>query len=152
MYATLIDLGLYPNKSLTIRFPTVPKHCLPDFIRGYLDGDGCVYLHTAKGKNGQKIVKRLSVIFTSGSELFLKELNSILGSQIDLRQKKIYKGHRSFQLRYGTFDSIQLFKLLYKDTKKSDLYFRRKFAIFIAYFHMRPANIDSSIKRIMHNA
>lgn len=152
MYATLVDLGLYPNKSLTMRFPTVPRYCLPYFIRGYLDGDGCVYLYTPKGKNGKKIVKKLSVIFTSGSEVFLKELNSILRNYTDIKQERVYKGHRSFQLRYGTFDSIQLFKFLYHNTKNRDLYFKRKFAVFTRYFRMRPTKIDKTIKRILDHS
>ena len=41
----LIKLGCTPKKSLTLKFPTeeqVPKELIPHFIRGYLDGDGCI--------------------------------------------------------------------------------------------------------------
>ena len=40
----LVKLGCYQNKSLTLKPPTekqVPKKYIKDFIRGYVDGDGC---------------------------------------------------------------------------------------------------------------
>lgn len=42
----LIRLGCTPRKSLTLTFPNeeqVPKKLIPHFIRGYLDGDGCIF-------------------------------------------------------------------------------------------------------------
>ena len=44
----LIKLGVVPNKSLILKFPTeeqVPKHLLKHFIRGYVDGDGTVRIN-----------------------------------------------------------------------------------------------------------
>lgn len=42
---SLSRLGCFQNKSLTLKFPTkqqVPDHLLSHFIRGYMDGDGCI--------------------------------------------------------------------------------------------------------------
>ena len=57
LYDALVKLGLYPNKSLTIQFPVLPKKYAHDFIRGYLDGDGCVYLQKSRGVKKKNIVK-----------------------------------------------------------------------------------------------
>ncbi|AOV07751.1 LAGLIDADG family homing endonuclease [Sporosarcina ureilytica] len=38
----LEELGITPNKSLTLAFPAVPKEYLASFIRGVIDGDGWV--------------------------------------------------------------------------------------------------------------
>ena len=41
----LIHLGCMPNKTKKLKFPTeeqVPKKYIKDFIRGYLDADGCI--------------------------------------------------------------------------------------------------------------
>lgn len=47
MVKDLISLGCTPKKSLTLKFPTleqVGKEFQSHFLRGYFDGDGCVYL------------------------------------------------------------------------------------------------------------
>lgn len=41
----LIKLGCIPNKTKKLKFPTIkqiPKKYIKDFIRGYLDADGCI--------------------------------------------------------------------------------------------------------------
>lgn len=45
---TLIKHGFFPRKSLTLKFPnnTIPNHLLVHFIRGYVDGDGCIYVNS----------------------------------------------------------------------------------------------------------
>ena len=148
IYNSLLKIGLYPNKSLTIKFPIVPKKYLPHFVRGYFDGDGCVSLYRAPGKYGQQIMKKLSVIFTSGSFSFLETLGLILVYQAGLKHYKVYKGwNRSFQLRYSTVDSIKIFKFIYNQTGK-DLFLKRKFAVFKKYFSLQPRRIDKEIATI----
>lgn len=47
----LMSLGMIPKKSLTHGFPSeeqVPKHLLSHFVRGYFDGDGCLYAGNQK--------------------------------------------------------------------------------------------------------
>lgn len=56
MCEDLIALGCIPNKSLILQFPTdkiVPKEFMSHFIRGYFDGDGCIW----NGKRKKMIVK-----------------------------------------------------------------------------------------------
>ena len=59
-------------KSTEIKFPQVPEEYLPDFIRGYFDGNGSVMI----SKNN-----KLGCAFTSGSKQFLTELLKILHSK-----------------------------------------------------------------------
>jgi hypothetical protein len=48
----LIKLGCTPRKSLTLKFPDeslfTDKNLIYDFIRGYVDGDGCIYNERGK--------------------------------------------------------------------------------------------------------
>lgn len=54
MCKDLTRLGAIRNKSLVLTFPTfLDKSLLPHFIRGYFDGDGCVW----NGKRQKKVVK-----------------------------------------------------------------------------------------------
>lgn len=47
----LVSLGVVPNKTLIIQYPTLPKHLHRHFIRGFFDGDGSIYLRKDR-KNG----------------------------------------------------------------------------------------------------
>ena len=64
----LENLGIGPNKSLTVPFPDVPEEFLPSFVRGVIDGDGWV----------QK--KGYVMNVTSGSKRFAEGLLSVFQS------------------------------------------------------------------------
>jgi hypothetical protein len=62
----LTALGLTPKKSLTIGPLEVPDDAFPDFLRGVIDGDGCIRTldppgewHTAVGLTGLYRIARL---------------------------------------------------------------------------------------------
>jgi intein/homing endonuclease len=148
LYKKLGELGLYPNKSLNVKFPQIPKPLLNHFIRGYFDGDGCVFLEKSIGINGQPILKRLLVALTSGSSDFLRDLGQIIGKIIHKNETKIYNSHRSYQLRYNTSDTIKLFEFMYNSVH-GDLFMRRKYNKFKEYLYLRPERITSKIKVIL---
>ena len=139
LYDSLVARGLYPSKSLTIRMPSIPQRVLGHFVRGYFDGDGCVSLYRTKGARGKLIVRKLSVIFTSGSKAFLEDLLRTLQQELPLRQTRVYNGHRSFQLRFATHDSIALYWFLYHDAKCLAL--PRKKKIFEHYRTLRKEKV-----------
>ena len=147
LYQDLLKLGMYPDKSLTIGFPVIPIRALPHFIRGYFDGDGCVYLEKGKGLTQESILKRLSVIFTSGSEYFLTGLRQILEKNLGISQGRVYNGNGAYRLRYNTRDTMKLFVFLYEGGH--GLYLQRKFDIFKAYFRLRPSRVDKNIKIVL---
>jgi hypothetical protein len=147
IYNDLYKLGLYPNKSLTITFPKIPKKYLGHFIRGYFDGDGCIYFEKRKGSKGQQIVGRIRTIFTSGSKIFLEVMNASL-DKIGVENGKIYSSKRSYQLVFNNTNSIKIFKLIYKNTGNNS-FFMRKFSIFKKYFELRPIHIDKEIKDLL---
>lgn len=147
IYNDLIKYGLYPNKSLTIEFPDVPRKYLSHFIRGYFDGDGCIYFERRRSHTGKIIIKRIRTIFTSGSKKFLYKMNLVI-SELGIDDGKLYDSKRSFQLVFNNKDSIQIYKLMYKDTG-NNTFFMRKFKIFNDYFKARPINIDETVRKIM---
>ena len=149
LYDQLVQFGLYPNKSLTVSFPNVPNQYLASFVRGYFDGDGCVFLEK-KIQDGIEKIKRMRVIFTSGSKVFLKQLFETLDGFLQLKNTRIYTSHRSFQLVSSTEDSVKLFKFLYSDISNG-LYFERKFAIFRKYFTLNERRVDKEVLAILAN-
>lgn len=53
LFNLLNKLGVYPNKSLELKFPSkeqVPKEFIPSFILGYFDGDGSISCDFIKNK------------------------------------------------------------------------------------------------------
>lgn len=60
------------KKHEEMKFPNVPDEYIKDFIRGYIDGDGCI--DTTKGYKGDKVYigPRLRIL---GNETFLRNLN-----------------------------------------------------------------------------
>ena len=75
-YKLVSDLkkyGVVPNKTSSIRFPSIDEKYYSDFIRGYFDGDGCVC--EDKKKNGQSSI---AANFACGTVDFLEDLRKIL--------------------------------------------------------------------------
>ncbi|MDP1688582.1 MAG: LAGLIDADG family homing endonuclease [bacterium] len=115
LYKKLEILGGLRCKSKVITFPSVPHRYLPDFIRGYFDGDGSVfYVHYISSKNNKPRIE-LRSNFTSGSRLFLLRLMRILNKEIGLATKTLgsYNDGRSLKLGYATRDTQDLLKFMY---------------------------------------
>lgn len=144
MFDELVALGVVERKSRTALFPKVPKKFLSHFIRGYFDGDGCVYLE--KSKDGS--YKRLTTVFTSGSINFLTQLRIVLAREIHTPfTKKISTtrsgaGATAFQLRYSSRDSLKLYSFLYKNVNDA-FYLKRKHASFKTF--MRAKDIENTL-------
>ena len=147
LYSALEEMGLHPNKSLSITMPSVPIEYRADFIRGYFDGDGCVFLERFIRKaDGKKAIKRLHTSFTSGSRLFLEQLSAMIRQEIGV-DSKIYQSDRSYQIRYSTMNSVRLFTYIYRDTPA--IFLDRKYRKFATFFSERPDWIDFKIQTIL---
>ena len=76
---SLINLGVVPRKSLVCDFPDcIPSNLMNHFIRGYFDGDGCIYFGKKKGK---KKIKLFPVVKIVGSKKFIFKLGNLLRSK-----------------------------------------------------------------------
>jgi len=120
IYNDLLKFGLSPNKSLIIKFPKIPKKYFSYFLRGYFDGDGSIML-----RNKYEV----RIVFTSGSLDFLKSLAIMLSDDLGVKLQKVYNSHRSYQLCYRTYESLDVLKFIYKD-KLNGLYIKKKYKIY----------------------
>lgn len=102
IYRDIVALGGCENKSMVIDFPTVPEEFLPDFIRGYFDGDGCIM----NLKNN-----RLNSAFTSGSKKFLDKLLLVLKEKAGVEGGSYDPS--SYTLRFGKKDTIKIGQYMY---------------------------------------
>ena len=116
MYKDIRALGGTERKSLTAIMPkNIPDEFLPDFIRGYFDGDGSVWF--VKGN-------RINSQFCSGSKKFLEQLLDILKQKTDIEGGSIHLANAScYQLVFGKKDSLKLATFMYND---SDFFLKRK--------------------------
>lgn len=124
-FKDLSGLGFTQAKSRTLSFPEVPIQQLTHFIRGYFDGDGCVYFN--KLQYADRVKKRwiLLTLFTSGSRSFLTSLWDIL-KQKGIQGGSLKKKTRGYELVFSHRDSLALYRFIYHTAPISDLFLPRK--------------------------
>lgn len=138
----LIDKGAPPNKTYKIVFPTfIDKKLIRHFIRGYFDGDGCIWngkrkkmiVKDSASKNGYKnrIVHNVKFTLTSNVN-FIKELQNFLVEELSFKKTKLYYRHKDNKniatLEYSGRGNIKkLYDYMYKD---ATIFLERKFKKF----------------------
>ncbi|MEK7201449.1 MAG: LAGLIDADG family homing endonuclease [Patescibacteria group bacterium] len=125
-FTDLEALGFRQHKSNTLEFPSIPQKYVGHFVRGYFDGDGCVYF--SELKYADRTYKRwiLLTLFTSGSRSFLQSLHTALrrnGVQGGSLCKKSASG---FELKFSHHDSLALYRLMYHTAEASEMFLPRK--------------------------
>jgi intein/homing endonuclease len=75
-----IEHGILPNKSLTAVVPNIPEQFVPDFLRGCMDGDGCIGMYDKKykTKQGIKTCKCPECYICSASPVFINNISKLL--------------------------------------------------------------------------
>ena len=96
-------IGVTPNKSLTITELNVPDNYFADFLRGEIDGDGCLQNYKAKF--------RCSI--ASGSKIFLEWLFAKLKDLVKVNGGWIKRGKNVYELEFAINDSIKIAEFIY---------------------------------------
>lgn len=125
------DLGISYRKSLSLNFPNIPEEYLWNFIRGYFDGDGCVYISHNNGHD------YTFISITSGSLSILNTLRDIL-LKYDIHAR-INKDCRkdTYYLRISRQKDVKKFaEYMYKDAKLFLCRKRERFNIFLGPLHL----------------
>lgn len=115
----LIKLGCLPNKSLILKFPSDNifhnKDLIIHFIRGYVDGDGCLS-NTKTGRLSIEIIGTKE--FLEGIRKYFPEFKSIR------KTRSSEKGLNNFKISCNSNKADTVAKRLYKD---ATIYLDRKF-------------------------
>ena len=108
-YRQLLDIGLTPAKSKTLGALKIPAVYLADFLRGHLDGDGCIRSYS------DPVYKNSIRLYTTFSSASLKHIYWLQGKIRGLANIEgfIRHGTRVFSLTYAKKDSISLCSYLY---------------------------------------
>ena len=111
LYDFLLNAGITPAKSKTIKRVAVPEYYYRDFLRGYFDGDGTVYGYKdLRWKNSFMYYSG----FVSASYEFLLWLQASNRSQLGTSSGKIKPNNRAYTLTYAKADSQIIFKAIYQ--------------------------------------
>ena len=95
----LFNLGAVYNKSLILTFPSnIPEKLMPHFIRGYFDGDGCIWMGKPKimefenkkdpSKMNSRFIFNTKFTFTGNFE-FINALQDYLVSTLKFKKTKL---------------------------------------------------------------
>lgn len=118
----LMKLGIKPRKSLTIKFPKVPRKYLSHFIRGVIDGDGAVRYFD------REMSPYFEMAIYSGSRKFIHQLRKKINLAVKVDAKIVKrKEHHLFFLRYTCQRALKLANWTYQC---KNLYLDRKFQEF----------------------
>ncbi len=124
-FSDLSNLGFTPAKSKSLTLPSIPNEFIGDFVRGYFDGDGCIYFKKLKYADRSRKRWILMSPFTSGSQPFLVSLWREL-KRLGVRGGTIQKKNRGFELKFSFLDSLALHRLMYHTPGISSLFLPRK--------------------------
>ncbi len=124
-FGDLSSLGFMQNKSKKLSLPKIPKKYFGDFVRGYFDGDGCVYFNHLKYADRKNPRWILMTLFTCGCRQFLSLLWDALKNRGicggSLKNKK-----HGFELVFSHKDSIALYRIMYHTDIVPELWLPRK--------------------------
>ena len=118
----MLKLGMIPNKTYTLEFPLwLNKNLYSHFVRGFIDGDGCIYLPKSNRQSPVTILIATRSICNYLLSYFQAELNikPILTKAHNQDKEKIC------EVRIKNYRQNKIFlDWLYKD---STIYLKRKF-------------------------
>ena len=128
----LENLGVYPNKSLKVKFPTfLEDQYYSHFVRGVFDGDGSIYSYY-KNENNTPVIVTITATndFCQGLKLYIE---NHLGIHCGIYEASCHNGiTKVFSLSGRNLPKVFL-DWMYKD---ATIYLQRKYDRFIEYYHL----------------
>ena len=142
LWETLNSYGCTPRKSLTLEFPNIKilnnnKINVVHFIRGYVDGDGCL-CHYKNSKN--QIRTEISIV---GTEKFLKTIKYIFGNKYGYIHNKSCTNweNKAYSLSFMGMIARKVARYLYE---KATVYLDRKYEKYLYFCRLEE---ESSLRK-----
>ena len=130
LWQTLNDLGCTPRKSLTLKFPNLSifpsKVSILHFLRGYVDGDGCLSIYLNQKKTSYRTM--VSIV---GTKSFLSTVNALFGNKGNIMSKTSKNWeNNAFQLSFSDVPSRKFARYLYQN---ATIYLDRKYDKYLKF-------------------
>lgn len=103
----LIKHNILPNKTQSPIYPTVDKELFFDFLRGYIDGDGCIYYDYKRNA--------LAVHITGAHEDVFMYLQDVLKNDYGILSGIYNENTRKYRIMITGKNAMRLLELIYKD-------------------------------------
>ena len=138
----LIYHGCMPNKSLILNFPTtVPNELVPHFLRGYSDGDGCIYKNRLQKSINSKPYTNTIWKFVSTKQ-FCEQTAKILREQLDISCSQSLARPKTNKITTtlsvgGNLQVMKALDWLYKD---ATIYLPRKYEKYLEFKNYSSSN------------
>ena len=108
-YDFLLSIGLRQNKSLILGALHVPNRYFMDFLRGVIDGDGCIrnWIHPTNRR------EQWSLRIYSGSEKFISWLSDEIAGLLEVFGKIYNSRENLWVLKYGKMAAREIIRRCY---------------------------------------
>lgn len=127
--------GCINKKSLICTFPNILDDLLPDYIRGFFDGDGCIYFD----KRIKRTIPKIDI--ACGSYDFIFELQKILNKKFNI-PSYIYADRTIYSLRvYKEEYSFKFLNLLYANSNEN-IRLNRKYNLY-TFCRLEPKLLET---------
>ena len=143
LWETLNNLGCVPCKSLILEFPKKEifknnKMFILHFIRGYVDGDGCLSYYW--NKQHTSINTQVSIVST---ESFLNSIKKLFGNKHGYIHNKSSKDweNKAYQLTFNGVIARKFARYLYE---KATIYMQRKYEKYLYFCRLEE---ESSLRK-----
>lgn len=124
-YRWLIKIGLMPDKTKVVAKVDIPDKYFPDFLRGHLDGDGCICVYQDPiYPNSQRLYTR----FISASLPHIQWLQKRMSSLLKIKGYICQHARGTFELTYAKNESQTLLNVMYYNNIVPCLKRKRKIA------------------------
>lgn len=134
IYNDLKSHGVFPNKTLILKSPKIETKLYSHFIRGYIDGDGCITSHRKSKKKSSKKDFAVKIV---GTKELLDFIKNFIESNNIATIRKYYKRRNNskvFSLELtGNLQVKAFLNLIYKDAQ---IYLNRKYERYIELSNM----------------
>lgn len=119
IFERLVELGITPRKSHTLKLTPVPDHLFSHYFRGVFDGDGSV----TQSSNSRML--RIYGVSPEFHEGLRNKVKSVIGIEMGLwiEKKDVSPMHVAFISKYG--DLHKIYNWMYDDVK-NNLWLERK--------------------------
>ena len=131
LWNSLDKLGCHPQKSLILKFPSFSifkgdlKTLVLSFIRGYVDGDGCLSIYKS---NENSIRTELELV---GTKEFLISVNKIFKNKGYIKNKSCKNWeNKAYSLKFSDVTSRKIARYLYQN---ANIYLERKYNKYLEF-------------------